>query len=831
MKAIIMAGGEGARLRPMTLKMPKPLAPVLGESVMSHILRLLKKHGINDCAATLMFMPEKITEKYGKSFEDVSLSYYREEKPLGTAGSVKNAEKFLLDDSRESHDNCFIVISGDALCDTNLSAAVEFHKASGSDATLIITKSKSPLEFGAVLTEKNSVVSFIEKPSWGQVFTDKINTGIYILNNDLLKLIPPGKSYDFGKEFFPYLLDNKYKLRGYEDNNFWCDIGDVDAFYYCNKKALAGEIEIVKDSPNYKNIRNGFFMDDRADVWNCDVKADSMILKNVRIKSGGRIGGALIFEGARIGANCEIERTVICRNVSVGDNVKIGDGCVVGENCVIGDGAVITGGVKIWADIKIDGGTKVDSNIIFSSLNKNIFDDDGLRGYIDDNLTPEYCVKIGLACGSATSEKDKPGRIGVMYNEFAGGNYNSNPETGNGGREKIIFNSLLCGISASGAKSYNFGGGFESLAAFTAGHFRLDALLYVDRVTDNNGKTYNKIKIFDKNTLYPSRPFERKFEAALNRDDGKRIPPDDIYESEVFEGVRFVYFSEVLRKNNRKITGFKVGIESGVNNINGTAPHILKKALVELGAQVMDIKSDGKNFSWKESFPVIKISEEGLDLSVYDSKTPHIIHDFWHIIAALEKDSIKNGATEIALPFVSPHALERIAADNGADVYKYLFCSFDDNIESDKKAKAQIFSQMYLKDSLFAAVYLCGILHGTGVGINEFMNDVLIFSFRSREIDDGGADKSETLNRLRSVDFIPKDEAGKYCACNLCNDSRASKKIDLRSTEGVKLEYRDGLVHVMPKKYGGFKLFAEAFSNEAAEELLDITSERIKKMI
>ena len=181
MKSVIMAGGEGTRLRPLTLKMPKPLVPVLGESVLSYIIRLLKKHNVSDAAITLMFLPEQIKDKYKNNFEGVNLFYFEEKTPLGTAGSVKNTKSFLLDENIKSHEDFFIVISGDAVCDIDITKAVDFYKNSNSDITIVLSKSDNPLEFGGVVTDTSGsgiINAFIEKPSWSQVFTDTINTGI-----------------------------------------------------------------------------------------------------------------------------------------------------------------------------------------------------------------------------------------------------------------------------------------------------------------------------------------------------------------------------------------------------------------------------------------------------------------------------------------------------------------------------------------------------------------------------------------------------------------------------------------------------------------------------
>ena len=204
-----MAGGEGTRLRPLSLGMPKPMVPLLGRPVMEHIIGLLKRHGIDEIAVTLCYMPEAVQSYFGDGQKwGVRLHYFIEEAPLGTAGSVRACAPFL-----EGED--FLVISGDSVCDLDLTAAMEFHQAKRAQATLVLFRHPAPLEYGLVLTdEEQRVVRFVEKPSWGQVVTDLVNTGIYLLSPQVLEQIPPDRPWDFGKDVFPALLESGGGLYG-----------------------------------------------------------------------------------------------------------------------------------------------------------------------------------------------------------------------------------------------------------------------------------------------------------------------------------------------------------------------------------------------------------------------------------------------------------------------------------------------------------------------------------------------------------------------------------------------------------------------------------------
>src|SRR5690349_15445165 len=199
MKAVVMAGGEGSRLRPLTINRPKPMVPLVDRQVMAHILELLKTHGITDIVVTVQYLANVIQDHFGDgSAFGVHIEYSLEEQPLGTAGSVKNAEHLLKEP--------FIVISGDALTDFDLTKIIAFHNARKSMATITLTRVPNPLEYGVIVVdEQGKVQQFLEKPSWGEVFSDTVNTGIYVVQPDVFKYIQSGVVTDWSKDVFPQM--------------------------------------------------------------------------------------------------------------------------------------------------------------------------------------------------------------------------------------------------------------------------------------------------------------------------------------------------------------------------------------------------------------------------------------------------------------------------------------------------------------------------------------------------------------------------------------------------------------------------------------------------
>jgi mannose-1-phosphate guanylyltransferase/phosphomannomutase len=247
MKAVIMAGGFGTRLRPLTYNIPKPMVPVFNLPMMEHIILLLRKHNIRDIIALLYFQSHFITDYFGDGSNwDVKIRYVRAEADFGTAGSVKNAEKYL--------DERIIIISGDVLTDFNLSKILEFHSAKNAEATIALTHHPNPLQFGVVLTNETGEISrFLEKPSWGQVFSDTINTGIYVLEPQVMTRIPPKEEFDFSQNLFPAMLRAGAPLYGYVSEGYWRDIGNLNEFLTANFDALKGTVNLEIKGYHKKN--------------------------------------------------------------------------------------------------------------------------------------------------------------------------------------------------------------------------------------------------------------------------------------------------------------------------------------------------------------------------------------------------------------------------------------------------------------------------------------------------------------------------------------------------------------------------------------------------
>jgi mannose-1-phosphate guanylyltransferase/phosphomannomutase len=408
MKAVIMAGGEGTRLRPLTSSQPKPMLPIANRPMAEHIVSLLREHGITDIVVTVAFMANTIRSYFGDGSEfGVRMVYATEETPLGTAGSVLNA--------RDELDERFLVISGDVLTDVDLSALVAFHDENKALATLALKAVENPLEFGIVITgEDGRVERFLEKPSWGEVFSDTINTGIYVLEPEVLDYIKPGQPVDFSSEVFPELLAAGRPIYGFVTDRYWEDVGTLEAYLIAHQDVLDEKVALDLDA---FPLRRGVYVGEGAEIDpSATINEPVLIGDNCRIGPGARVGPySVLGANVRVADSAEIERSVIHDNCYIGNSANVRGcvvgrsselregahleaGVVVGDNCRIGAQAVITAGVKVYPHKVVEAEATVTSSIIWESRgSRSLFGRNGVSGLANVDLSPELAVRVALA--------------------------------------------------------------------------------------------------------------------------------------------------------------------------------------------------------------------------------------------------------------------------------------------------------------------------------------------------------------------------------------------------------------------------------------------------
>lgn len=410
MKAVIMAGGFGTRLRPLTCNIPKPMVPMLNRPMMEHIVDLLKRHGITDLISTLYYQPDVISSYFddGHRF-GVSMQYLKAEADFGTAGSVRNAKSFL--------DQRFLIISGDVFTDFDLTAAIRFHEEKKAKATLVLTHASNPLQYGVVLTHDNGKISrFLEKPSWGEVFSDTINTGIYILEPEVLDLIPPKEEFDFSKNLFPILLEQDMGLYGYVAEGYWKDVGNLNEYQDAHSDALRGMVKANIPGEKRGNVYAGansridtepkslsgtVIVGKNTHVHDNVSIANSVIGDDCEIQPGSIIRNCVIWNGTKIGTNVEISTAVIGSGCVIGDDVVISENVFMSDRCTVGKRSRLSANIKLWPEKIVEEGAVVTRSLVWEDRwLRELFREARVSGVSNVEMNPEFAAKLGAAFGA-----------------------------------------------------------------------------------------------------------------------------------------------------------------------------------------------------------------------------------------------------------------------------------------------------------------------------------------------------------------------------------------------------------------------------------------------
>lgn len=680
MKAVIMAGGRGVRLQPISIGCPKPLIPVFDRPVMEHILDLLKRHGIREVRATLQYMPEKMIRYFEENPpEGIALSFSVEEKPLGTAGSVALCKEFVGSDD-------FLVISGDAVCDMNLSRCIEQHRVTGAEATILLYRHPRPLEYGLVMTrEDGRIERFIEKPSWSQVFCDTVNTGIYILNPKVLQRVRPDISVDFAKDVFKEMLREGAPLYGTVADGYWCDIGGPEAYTDCHFDVLAGKAHIDIGSPRIDGCC--VMSEISAGVR---LHAPVYIGKNVRIGRNAEIGPyAVIGAGSVVGARTimeysvcnsaqvregvEIRGAVLCKGAVIGRDTVISEGCVVGEGAEIEDSVTLAPRVKVWPGLHVRrGGTEKRCILTEHGGQGSLpFDENSdISGDLSE-ISPEVCLRIGAALGNE-------GTTAVGY---AGGPV-----------AETLAAALSCGIRSVGSDVIRHDGRFLAEASFAAELYGSEISAFVDGLGESI-----RIHITGKNRTPPSRETERKLNKAVRAD----YAPQN---KERFGKERFAIGAGLAYEGSLwKAAEGKAQIRVAPDHLPG---EILREILARKGC--MDLSG--------RKACLLGTSADGTSLRVAD-ENGHMLENET-ITALLALIHFREGNRSLALPFDAPQAIEILAQRLGTRIFRR---GRDDEYDVCVK------DSLFLSDAILAGIMLCNYLARTGKTVSELCGELPVF--------------------------------------------------------------------------------------------------------
>ncbi|MFE1358887.1 sugar phosphate nucleotidyltransferase [Streptomyces harbinensis] len=678
MKAVVMAGGEGTRLRPMTASMPKPLLPVANRPIMEHVLRLLKRHGLNETVVTVQFLASLVKNYFGDGEElGMDLTYANEEKPLGTAGSVKNAEEALKDDS-------FLVISGDALTDFDLTDLIAYHRERGALVTVCLTRVPNPLEFGiTILKEDGRVERFLEKPTWGQVFSDTVNTGIYVMEPEVFDYVEPDVPVDWSGDVFPRLMKEGRPIYGYVAEGYWEDVGTHESYVKAQADVLEGKVDVDIDGfeispgvwvaegaevhPDAK-LRGPLYIGDYAKIEaGAEVREHTVIGSNVVVKADAFLHKAVVHDNVYLGPQSNLRGCVIGKNTDIMRAARIEDGAVIGDECLVGEESIIQDNVRVYPFKTIEAGAFVNTSVIWESRGQaHLFGARGVSGILNVEITPELAVR--LASAYATTLK-KGSTVTTARDHSRGAR----------ALKRAVISALQASaIDVRDLENVPLPVARQQTARGSAGGVMIRTTPGVPDSLD--------IMFFDERGADLSQAGQRKLDRVYARQEYRRAFPGEIgdlrFPASVFDG----YTGAVIRAVDT--TGVaESGLKIVVDAANGSAGLVLPSLLGRLGVDSLVINPGqdesrptetaetrraglvrlGEMVSSSRAAFGVRFDPVGERLALVDERG-HIIEDQRALLVMLDLIAAERRSGRVVLPVTTTRIAEQVAAYHGTQV-------------------------------------------------------------------------------------------------------------------------------------------------------------------
>ncbi len=817
MKAIIMAGGEGSRLRPLTCDRPKPMVPLMNRPMMEHIIALLKRFGLINIGVTLQYLPEQIENYFGDGREfGVQIQYFTETSPLGTAGSVKNTGSFL--------DETFLVLSGDALTDFNLQSAIDFHRQKGGVATLVLTSVENPLEYGVVIADQSGrITQFMEKPSWGEVFSDTVNTGIYILEPEALQYVPETARFDFSQDLFPLLMAKGYPLYGYVAEGYWCDIGNLQQYHQAHLDILQGK---VRFRPVEREIAPGVFVGEGAVIeQGAEISAPVLIGSGARISRGAKVGeysviGAntqvasfasikrgLLWRNGYVGKNVEIRGSILCNRVQVMRGSSLFEGAVVGDDTVIEENCTVKPNVKIWPHKRLESGSIVSESLIWGTKPaKSLFGFNGISGIVNLEVTPELVAKLSVAYGSLLGEGSQ---VAVSSDDWKA--------------SRMLKDAAMAGLLSAGIRVYDLGISVTPVTRQAVKQLGVKGGIHFQLAKETN--THTRIKFFDAEGLNLTKAWERKIEQAYYREDFKRIQGVNVAEAVKLTNYTEFYLEALLRSLDLPVFSTKR------KKVLLAYPtpwlySLLVPLLQQLNCEVVTISLPaGEPLTLIASAPYFAqvaaaVQQTGADFGVvidanaeelvlFDKKGRIVADELFLALSALIVfRSAKDGAT--AVPITAPTVIERLAKQYSGRVMRTKTAprALMEALSGLEMRSGKVDPYILSFDAIASLAKILEFLAEQNTELSELLDSIPPFFLNKREVACSWGAKGAVMRRL-------------------IEETRDS---EVELLDGVKVRHSDGWALVLPdSERPVYRVYGEGYSAEAAAELTDLYVKKIIK--
>src|SRR6266566_4491416 len=674
-----MAGGEGTRLRPMTANQPKPMLPVVNKPIMDHVLRLLRKHSFDETIVTVQFLASMVRNYFGDGEEfGMGLQYATEDIPLGTAGSVKNAESAL-------NDGPFLVISGDALTDIDLSDLVRFHKDNGALVTVALARVPDPLEFGIVIANSDGKIErFLEKPTWGQVFSDTVNTGIYVMEPEVLAQVPAAEAVDWSADVFPGLLDRGAPVYGWVADGYWEDVGTHEAYHRVQADVLSGKVKAHIDgfemSPGVW-VAGGAEVDPDAILTGplcigdyakieggAQLREYTVIGSNVVVKEGAFLHRATVHNNVYVGIGATLRGCVIGKNTDVMASARIEEGAVVGDECVIEPEAYVSAGVKVYPFKTIEAGAVVNTSVIWESRGqRTLLGPRGVSGLINVEITPELCVRLASAYATTL----KKGAVVTTSRDVS--------------RAARAFKRAVQGaLNASAIDVMDLEAQPLPVARFRTARSEAGGGIAL-RTTPGNPQSIDII-FLDERGAELSQAAARKLERVFSRQEYRRAFPGEIASLSYPPRVVESYAAELVQSAD--MTGVREAeLKVVVDCAGGTASLVLPELLGRIGLEALTVNNRLDEGSPTQSLAQVRAGMQRLSELVASSRADFgvrfdqvgeriqlvddkgaMVSDDRALLVVLDLISAERRSGRVALPVTTTRVAERVSRFHGVQV-------------------------------------------------------------------------------------------------------------------------------------------------------------------
>lgn len=767
MKAILLAGGEGTRLRPLTARLPKPMVPLFGRPVLEHLLLLLRRHGIRQAAVTLGYLPEKVTDYFGDgSAWGMELTYFTEETPLGTAGAVRACRDFL------DGEDC-IVLSGDCVCDFDLTACMELHHSRQAEVTLLLHRVAEPLEYGLVRTDDaGRVTQFVEKPGWSQVVTDQVNTGIYLLQNGVLDQIPDGTPYDFSRDLFPKLLEQGRTVCGDLPHGYWRDMGDSRAYLRTLTDALEGKVSLELTHPQLRDkLWSASILPGDALIlppcWiggNVTFGKDCLIGPYAVLEDGTQVGDGAVLQrsallGCQAGDRCTAYGAILCPGSKTEPEALLNEHSVLGPDAVLGRGAMLREYVSVWPALSVPDGARVSASLTAEGdLGRLRFDGDGvLRGTLNRELTAPLLLRLG----GLLAEESK---CGLGW--------------GGGPAAKSLALTAAGGITAAGGDVLLHDGSTPASAAWCAGAYELPVSLYLWQREEAVS-----LYFFDRNGLPLSLPRQRRLESRLLAGEVRQVTAGQVGRQTQLEDM------DARAAQAAAQAGSRSPIPAQTLSVPETGPEadLLADSLERLGCRVLRQEQSGLAACYSR--------QGGLAIALRTESGRLLVPEMVRLLVC--QILLERGEQILVLPASDPALADRLAKASGAALLRLG----RDGLAASERAKAL----PPLRDGSAAACLIAAHLAETGQTLERLVSRLPRLALYQQELPlEGG--RAGAMERV--IRAFPQAE---------------------NMGEGLRVALGEGWVWLAPlAERSALRLRAEASTQEFAAELCEIISQKIK---